>query len=129
MGNGYFFHFTILMFWLCKNSKLIFLLDVFYYKISRTISTISLGVNNLISLRDVPRPLLMIIGIPAELYFLPVRKRLPYFENLAGVHLLKKTDLSTMCMSCKNQVGITYICIFCIIRCMCKHNDKILRRG
>mgnify|MGYP002244009273 CR=1 FL=1 len=55
-----------------------------------TTSTTSLGVNKRTSLREVPSPLVTITGMPALLYFSPVRKRLPYLEKCAGVHRRNK---------------------------------------
>lgn len=61
-----------------------------HFFLCSTTSTTSLGVNKRTSLREVPSPLVTITGMPALLYFSPVRKRLPYLEKCAGVHRRNK---------------------------------------
>lgn len=69
----------------CDGEKLFFggknwFLTVRQY-LCRITKTTSLGVNKRISLREVPIPFVIITGIPAELYFSPLKKRDPYFEK------------------------------------------------
>lgn len=69
----------------CDGEKLFFggknwFLTVRQY-LCRITKTTSLGVNKRISLREVPIPFVIITGIPAELYFSPLKSEIHILRN------------------------------------------------
>lgn len=69
----------------CDGEKMFFygknwFLTVCQY-LCRITKTISLGVNKRISLREVPIPFVIITGIPAELYFSPLKSEIHILRN------------------------------------------------